>query len=116
MTSQSEDQVEKVLDFPIEKGEELTAQDVEEIKEIDVEETEDMDLSDVVCGHDEPDEPVPVEDNPKSRAEACNAEINKVLQSHRCVIQPFLNQPKSVGDSGDEAIISCSYGIRAIPL
>lgn len=47
----------------------------------------------------------------RARAAACGAEVEKVLEKHRCKILPFITNPEPVGVDGSRVIIGASYGI-----
>ena len=61
-------------------------------------------------------QPRPAQHEAQARAQACNAELAQVLQRYGCVIQPYIVPTlEPVGQMGDCAQISASYGIRALP-
>jgi membrane-associated HD superfamily phosphohydrolase len=51
----------------------------------------------------------------QARAEACYKVIEKILEEHNCVVQTYLTNPEWVGDWGDKLLMSCTYGVRALP-
>ena len=51
--------------------------------------------------------------SPNARAAACGAEVQEVLNKHRCRLQPVLATPEAVGSGGDKAIIRADVVILA---
>lgn len=51
----------------------------------------------------------------QARAEGCFKVIEKILEEHNCVVQPYLTNPEWVGEWGDKLMMACTYGVRALP-